>query len=255
MRDLVLSLLIGSTVIFGATETIGFTHYLDGQDPSLALRRAVHDVGVPSLPEFPEISMPDPRSFFPTSGSVVSSPTPSTVAGQPAVAGKAMFISHTDGSGVRARPTCSDAAVGSTGVAEGAAVEFVRSGGGDCPGWGLVRSGGLEFWVRMSYLDASPPKTAGQPALSHSVPAPAPPVAQGGGTQPGQGPADAGDKEREKSEDKANKSKEAAPTETPTAASSPVPPPTVTSTSTPTATANPKRTPTPLPDLPPEDEQ
>lgn len=254
MRDLILSLLIGTTVIFGATETAGLTHFLEGEDPSSAVRRAVQDISVPGLPSLPEISVPDPRLLLPTSAVIAPSPTPSAAApGSPADV-KSMFIARTNGAGVRARPTCADAALGSTGVAEGAAVEFVRAGGDECPGWGLVRSGGLEFWVRMIYLDSAPPRPAAPPAKGASAPAPAPPV------DPSSAPPHA---EQARPEDKPGRSEDhgekppasMTPAPVPTVAATPTAVPSATATPTPTPSATPSPTPTPLPDLPLEDEQ
>lgn len=262
MRDLVLSLLIGTTIIVGATETVGLTKFLEGQDPSSAVRRAVHDMGVPDLPAMPDISMPDPRSFFPPSVAASPSPTPAgDSVGAPLPDVKTMYIARTNGAGVRARPTCADANVGQTGVAEGAAVEFIRAGGGDCPGWGLVRSGGLEFWVRMAYLDASPPKASAPLVPGAPVAAPAPPVGSPGAppkaepAQPEQ--ANSHGKPAEKGEKPVDPGKpEATPAVTPTTAPTTAPTPTPTSTATSTPTAVPTSpTPTPLPNLPPEDEQ
>ena len=95
------------------------------------------------------------------------------------------YIAHTNGTGVRARPECLDAVLGATGVAEGAAVELVRVGGGECPGWALVRSGGTDFWVRMAYLDASPPRQPESTPKGNAVPraTEAPPVDQGPATK------------------------------------------------------------------------
>lgn len=256
MRDLVLSLLIGTTVIFGATETVGITHFLEGQDPSSAVRRAVHDMGVPALPTLPEISIPDPRGLLPTSGAAPSPTAQATAAGQAVSNVKTMFIAHTNGAGVRARPSCADAVLGPTGVAEGAAVEFIRAGGGECPGWGLVRSGDLEFWVRMAYLDGSAPKAIAPPSKGASVPAPAPPP-DASNAAPKPEPAQPEPANRHgKPEDKGEKPQEPGkPEPVATIAAAPTVTPTVTATSAPTPAASPPPTATPLPNLPVEDEQ
>ncbi len=169
MRDLLLSFLIGGTVVFGATESLGITDVLGGQDPTAAVRAAVPDFPkFPELPSFPETA----RSILPGSTNPVltaeATPTP---AGAAATA-RTMYVAHTGGVGVRARTACTDGAASSTGIAEGTAV-LVQRAGAECPGWAFVSSGKLEFWVRMAFLDASPPKAV-EPKGKAADPAPTP---------------------------------------------------------------------------------
>lgn len=237
MRDLLLSFLIGGTVVVGATEMIGITDVLHGRDPSAAVRSAV-----PELPELP--SMPSlPDSFIPGSARSIFSGSDSTAtptADPQAADSHPMYIARTGGTGVRTRAACLDEAPGQSVAAEGSAVSVLRQGGRECPGWAFVSNGKSQFWVRMTYLDASAPKASAVTSGGAVPPAaPKPEPAPGSDKDDTEKKAESKDEEKRKEEEK--------PTPTPVATAASTP------SATPTAEPTPRR-PSPTPKATPTEE-
>lgn len=209
MRDLVLSFLISGTVVMGATEMMGITDVLHGQDPSAAVRSAVPDF--PAMPHLPELIPDAARSMF--SGSANAAPDPDASATATAAPDThPMYIARTGGTGVRARAACLDDAPGQGVASEGSAVTILRLGGRECPGWAFVTNGKSQFWVRMTYLDASPPKPPAKPTDVTKPAGPKPPDQEQRSDKDDAARDDAKPKDQENS----------------------IPPPTPTSTATPT---------------------
>lgn len=219
MRDLMLSFVIGGTVMIGATEMMGVTDVLSGQDPGAAVRSAVPDF--PAMPHLPELIPDAARSMF--SGSANAAPDPDATA-SPATEPQQMYIARTGGTGVRTRAACLDDAPGQGVATEGSAVTILRLGGRECPGWAFVTNGKSQFWVRMTYLDASSPRPS--PAMSSDVTKPA-------------GPKPPDQEQRNDRDDAARDDAKHKDEEKPT------PTPTSIATSAPTATASPSAEPTP----------
>jgi hypothetical protein len=122
MKDILVSLFLVSSVVAGASETAGVTNFMQGGNP-------LQDVV---------------RSLTSADAQLAS------VA--PARAAQAMQVAFTDGTGVRPRTACVADAPDAGAITEGTSVQVIRVGGAECPGWALVSAGGVESWVRMTYL-------------------------------------------------------------------------------------------------------
>ncbi len=158
MKDFILGVAIVAVVTVAATETIGLTNHLGGEQPSVPaivdvvvseVENAASDIAdnvpVPDLPNLPRPSLP---GLSPGEATPTATPVPSDT-------GQLRYISNTDGAGVRVRDDCQDAAPGVGALAEGQSVAVVERGTASCGGWTLVSGGDVRSWVRNEYLDAS----------------------------------------------------------------------------------------------------
>ena len=88
-----------------------------------------------------------------------------------------LYVGKTGGYGVALRGSCADDARRGTAWPDDTAVAVVTEGSGECAGWLLVESGGVESWVRSGFLFDAPLGTTTPPPAFAAPSAPAPSAA------------------------------------------------------------------------------
>ncbi len=164
-------LLLGGTI-----GTPGIDHALDELNSAVADAAQIFDSDPPTVGRAVGDDAATPQDSGPASVTTSNSPQP----GSPVV----LYIGKTGGYGVALRSSCAEDARLGTAWPEHTAVAMVTEGSGECAGWLLVESDGVESWVRSRFLFDAP---LGTPAPSSAFAAPeTPPPAA---TQP---PPDSG---------------------------------------------------------------
>lgn len=140
-------LAMAGLLLGGSIGTPGIDHALDELNSAVADAARIFDSDPPTVGRAVD---GDAATQDPGTASVTTSSSPEP--GSPAV----LYIGKTGGYGVALRSSCADDARLGTAWPDNTAVEMVTQGAGECDGWRLVASGGVESWVRSGFLLDAP---------------------------------------------------------------------------------------------------